>query len=328
MNDAHLNSSGMRVLVTCPPMLRMMAEFAGAFASVGVDVHAPEVVQTLSEAELIALLPDFDGWIIGDDPATRRVLSAGRAGRLKAAVKWGVGVDNVDFAAARDLELPIVNTPGVFGREVADIATGYVIGLARETFFIDREIRQSRGWPKPSGISLAGKTVALVGFGDIGRQTARRMLACEMNVIVYDPAYKPDPNLAVTLAAWPERIGEADFLIFTCPLTPQTRGMFSPRLLPALKRGVRVINVGRGPVVEEQALIEAIDVGIVHSAALDVFEVEPLAPGSRLRNFPRCIFGSHNASNTVDAVRSVSRLAIKLLFERLGLTVPVWDGSR
>ena len=80
----------MRVLVTCPPMLRMMPEFAGAFASANVGVHAPEVVQTLSEDELIALVPEFDGWIIGDDPASRRVLSAGRAGHLKAAVKWGV----------------------------------------------------------------------------------------------------------------------------------------------------------------------------------------------------------------------------------------------
>jgi D-3-phosphoglycerate dehydrogenase len=309
-------------------MLRMMPEFAGAFAGADVGVHAPEVVQTLGEDELITLVPEFDGWIIGDDPATRQVLSAGRAGRLKAAVKWGVGVDNVDFTAARELGLPIVNTPGVFGREVGDIAIGYVIGLARETFFIDREIRQKHGWPKPSGISLAGKTVALVGFGDIGRQTARRMVASEMNVIVYDPAYKPDSSLPVTVAAWPERLDEADFLVFTCPLNAQTRGMFSTRLLPTLKRGVRVVNVGRGPVIEEHALAEAIRMGIVHSAALDVFEIEPLAPDSPLRNFPRCIFGSHNASNTVDAVRSVSRLAIGLLFERLGMPVPTWDNSR
>ena len=318
----------MRVLVTCPSMLRSMDEFTGAFTNAGVDAHAAKVVQTLSEDELVELVPEFDGWIIGDDPATRRVLSAGRAGRLKAAVKWGVGVDNVDFAAARDLSLPIVNTPGVFGREVADIAIGYVIGLARETFLIDREIRQDFAWPKPSGVSLAGKTAALVGFGDIGRQTARRMLASEMNVIVYDPAYKSDPGLAVAVAPWPERIGEADFLVFTCPLTPQTRGMFSMSLLPVLKHGVRVVNVGRGPVVEERALVEGIRTAIVHSAALDVFESEPLPQDSPLRAFPRCIFGSHNASNTVDAVRRVSRLAITLLFERLGLAAPDWSSTR
>lgn len=104
--------------------------------------------------------------------------------------------------------------------------------------------------------------------------------------------------------------------------------MFSTRLLPALKRGVRVVNVGRGPVVEEHALLEGIRAGVVHSAALDVFEVEPLAPELPLRAFPRCIFGSHNASNTVDAVRRVSRLAIGLLFEKLGLAAPIWDNPR
>ena len=314
-----------RILVSCPPMLQMMDEFEGAFSACGAESVRADVVQTLSEDELVSILPGFDGWIIGDDPATRRVLSAGRAGRLRAAVKWGVGVDNVDFAAARELELPVVNTPGVFGREVADIAMGYVVGLARETFRIDREVRDSAGWPKPTGVSLAGKTVALVGFGDIGRQVARRLLVSEMRVIVYDPAYKSDSTIEVESASWPSRIGEADFIVFTCPLNPQTKGMFSGTLLPHLKPGLRVVNVGRGPVVSEEALLEGLNRGTIHSAALDVFEEEPLPGQSVLRAFPRCIFGSHNSSNTIEAVRRVSRLAIELLFKELTLTVPRWD---
>ena len=112
----------MRVLVTCPPMLRLMDDFRGVFGASGVEVVCPDVVQTLSEEQLIAELPAYDGWIVGDDPATEAVLAAGRAGRLKALVKWGVGVDNVDFRAAESLGLKVINTPGVFGREVADIA--------------------------------------------------------------------------------------------------------------------------------------------------------------------------------------------------------------
>ncbi|MCR5876723.1 hypothetical protein LRS10_22730 [Phenylobacterium sp. J426] len=121
----------MRVLVTCPPMLRMIDEFRPVFADRGAELVAPEVVQTLTEEQLIELLPTFDGWISGDDPATERVLTAGVAGRLRGLVKWGVGVDNVDFEACRKLGLQVAHTPGVFGREVADIAMGYVIGLAR-----------------------------------------------------------------------------------------------------------------------------------------------------------------------------------------------------
>jgi D-3-phosphoglycerate dehydrogenase len=313
-------SNPIKVLVTCPPMLRQMDQLDQIFESAGAVADRAKTVQVMTEEELIALLPAYDGWIIGDDPATHAVLSAGMKGRLKAAVKWGVGVDNVDFAAAKQLSLTVVNTPGVFGREVADVAMGYVIGLARETFAIDRSIREN-GWPKPAGISLAGKTVALVGFGDIGRQTARRLLASDMDIIVYDPAYAPDQAFPVTGAKWPDRLSDADFIVFTAPLNDATRGMFDETILPNLKRGVRVVNVGRGPLISEAALVRGLRDGQIHSAALDVFECEPLPVNSVLREFPRCIFGSHNASNTQDAVLRVSHLAIDLLFESLGLAI-------
>nr|QQZ51589.1 hypothetical protein JKL49_11715 [Phenylobacterium glaciei] len=101
----------MRVLVTCPPMLRQIERFRPQFDALGWEVTAPDVVQVLTVEELVDLVPQHDGWIIGDDPATAEVFQAGAAGRLKAAVKWGIGVDNVDFAAARALGLPIINTP-------------------------------------------------------------------------------------------------------------------------------------------------------------------------------------------------------------------------
>lgn len=315
----------MKVLITCPPMLRLIDEFKPAFTKAGVQLECPNVIQTLSEDELLNIVPDFDGWIIGDDPATEAVLAAGKAGHLKAAVKWGVGIDNVDFSAARILGLPVINTPGVFGREVADVAMCYVTGLARDLFSIDRSVREDNSWPKPVGISLADKTVALVGFGDIGRQTARRLLASDTRIIVYDPAYEPDGQHPVELAQWPDRLGEADFLVFTCPLNSATRGMFSMEVVEKLKRGVRVINVGRGPVISEAALVDGLARGIVHSAALEVFEIEPLASDSKLRAFPQVLFGSHNASNTVDAVRRVSRMAIDLLFGQLRLPAPLWQ---
>jgi D-3-phosphoglycerate dehydrogenase len=124
----------MKILLTCPPMLRAIDRFRGRFAELGHELTTPNVSQVLPESELIELVPQFDGWIIGDDPATAAVFEAGKAGNLKAAVKWGVGVDNVDFAACKRLGIPITNTPGMFGREVADMAMGYVIALARELF--------------------------------------------------------------------------------------------------------------------------------------------------------------------------------------------------
>lgn len=308
----------MKVLVTCPPMLGLFNEFVPEFERFELDGVAANVTQVMTEEELIEVLPNYDGWIIGDDPATRRVFEAGVAGSLRAAVKWGVGVDNVDFKACEDMGIPIINTPGVFGNEVADVALAFLLGLSRHTYEIDRAIRYDQAWPKPPGVSLWNKTVAVVGYGDIGRATVRRLRAFDLDVIAYDPFASVEAVEGLSQAQWPERLGEADFLVFTCPLTDSTRHMFNHDLIDKLKPGVRVVNVARGPIINESALVDALEKGIVHSAALDVFEVEPLQEASPLRKFDNLIYGSHNGSNSVDAVRKVSHIAIQKIAGFLG----------
>lgn len=304
-----------RLLITCPPMLGKKDYFLPLLRERGFDVHCPDVAQTLSEDVLVDLVPEYDAWIIGDDPATRRVLAAGARGRLQVAVKWGVGVDNVDRAACEDLGLAFANTPQMFGAEVADVALGYVVALARQTFAIDRGVRGG-GWPKPRGISLAGRTVGVVGYGDIGRAAATRLQACGMDVVTYDPARSTDEVAAgVRLLQWPEGVGKCDFLLFTCALTAGNWHMLDGEVLDRCKSGVRVVNVARGPLIDETALAAALRTGKVHSAALDVFEQEPLPMDSALREHPLCIFGSHNGSNTEEGVLRASERAIELVEE-------------
>jgi D-3-phosphoglycerate dehydrogenase / 2-oxoglutarate reductase len=304
----------MKVLITCPPMLRRMDDFIHHFVERGIEVALPDVVQTLSVSELKEMVPLYDGWIIGDDPANREVLECGVRGRLRSAIKWGAGVDNVDFEAAADLGLPVQNTPGMFGNEVADVALAYVIGLARELYWIDREVRSGR-WSKPAGVSLAGRKAALVGLGYIGKQVARRLLVCGMEVVAYDPFLQEEADFEIR--SWPDGIEDADFLVLTCALTDTNRHMVDADVLKHCKTGLRVVNVARGPLIHEEALCNALVSGQVHSAALDVFEIEPLGKESPLRSFERCILGTHNGSNTVDAVRRTSELAITMLFEQL-----------
>jgi D-3-phosphoglycerate dehydrogenase len=302
------------VLVTCPPMLGMIDEFYGPAEAAGIKLHAAKVTQIMTVEELIANVPAFDGWIIGDDPATAEVFAAGKAGKLRAAVKWGVGVDNVDFAACKELGLPIINTPGVFGREVADLAMHYVSALARESYVIDRGVREGK-WLKPRGHSLWSRKVCVVGFGDIGRNTVKRLMAHDVTVTVVDPLCDPTtlPD-GVLLGTWPEAAHDKDYIVFAAPLTPATLHLFNQDSLAHFKPGVRVVNVGRGPVISEVALATGLAQGIVHSAALDVFEIEPLPEESPLRAFQdRLICGSHNGSNTEDAVRHVSLKAIGLM---------------
>ena len=306
----------MRILVTCPPMLGMKEDFLPGLEAQGYEVICPDVVQTLSVDELKDLVPTCDGWIIGDDPATSEVFEAGAKGRLKAAVKWGIGVDNVDFSACEKLGIPITNTPGMFGPEVADLAIGYLIGLARETYFIDRQVRAGE-WPKNRGISISGKTVGVVGLGDIGRNVVTRCQALGLEVVAYDPGYEESPIRGVEMHTWPVKLDTCDFLVFTCALNEENHHMFNSELLAHTKPGLRLINVARGPLLDERAVEAGLESGTIHSAALDVFEVEPLPERSSLRSHELCIFGSHNASNTAEAVKKTNQTALRILIEFL-----------
>ncbi|WP_129715176.1 phosphoglycerate dehydrogenase [Pedobacter sp. SYP-B3415] len=305
----------MKVLITCPPMLRAIDQLKHIFEEKNIELVLPNVVQVLTEDELIELVPTVDAWIIGDDPATERVFTAGKNGRLTAAVKWGVGVDNVDFKACEKLGIPIQNTPRMFGNEVADMALAYFTGLLRDSYLVDREVRAGN-WIKPAGISSTGKTVALIGLGDIGLGVARRLKGFDSTINAYDPFTSITPEQAGVdqILHFPERLGDADFVIVTCALTPSSFHMINAESIAEMKDGVRIINVARGGLIDEPALIDALSSGKVSAAGLDVFEIEPLPADSKLRQFPQCILGTHNGSNTKEAVLRASYRAIELLF--------------
>jgi D-3-phosphoglycerate dehydrogenase len=300
------------VLVTCPPMLGQIDLFMKPAAEKSLRLHPAKVTQVMTEAELMDLLPGYDGWIIGDDPATRQVFSAGRAGRLRAAVKWGIGVDNVDFDACKDLGIPIINTPQMFGAEVADVATGLVIGLARQLFLIDRGVRAG-GWPKPAGISLAGRTVGVIGLGDIGRNTVTRLQALGLKAIAYDPGVTGDAGIdGLARAAWPERVEECDFLVFTCALNKHNFHMLNADVLARCMPGVRIVNVARGPLIDEAALIAALQAGRIGGAGLDVYEFEPAVPDA-LKALENAVLLPHLGTAALEVREAMGMMAVENL---------------
>lgn len=310
-----------KVLVTCPPMLGMLDDFTSYAKDQGIELVPANTSQVLTEDELIDQLPEYDGWIIGDDPATRPVFEAAKSGKLRAAVKWGIGVDNVDFNACRDLNIPITNTPGVFGGEVADLAVGLLLGLARKSYYIDREIRINGNWPKPAGISMAGKHVGVIGFGDIGRNLVKRLAGFDLDITVYDPAYTNSKDYTdITIKNFPEDIDKIDFLVLTCALNDKNRHMIDKNIFLKMKPSSMIINVARGPLINEKDLILALQDKQIAAAALDVFEIEPLPLTSLLREFPQCIFGSHNGSNTTEGVHRATLQAISHMRDFLNAT--------
>jgi len=301
-------------------MQRTADEWLSSLTDRGIQVELPPVTQHVSRADLERLLPESDGIIAGDEPLDRELLERAMP-RLRVISRWGVGLDNVDLQAARDLGIEVRNTPAVFAEEVADVALGYMIMLARGLHTIDAGVRAGE-WPKPQGVSLSGRTLGIVGLGAIGRAVARRGLAMGMTVVGIDPAPTAEAaavELGVHLLGLDDVFEQANVLTLNLPMSPANRHVASAERLARMQHGSFVINTARGPLIDESALVAELRTGRIAGAALDVFEDEPLPLGSPLRELPNVILGSHNASNTAEAVSRVNRLAIDNLLAVLAV---------
>ncbi len=308
-----------RVLVTCTPMLMSLEECQERFKAENLDVMAPKIDQHLNEAELSEIVADFDGIITGDDPFTEQILEIGRKGRLRVIVKWGIGLDAIDLEAAKRLGIYVSNTPGMFGDEVADVALGYFILLARGLHKTDAAVRRGE-WLKIQGTSLRGKVAGIIGVGSIGSAIARRFNAIGMQVLGYHthpiaPAFCQETGLRQVESDYLLR--SADCIALSCSLNPGNYHLLNEKAFSMMKDGVWIVNVARGALIDENALIAALKSGKVGGVALDVFETEPLPCNHPLLKYDQVIVGSHNASNTREAVLRVNQLAIDILVREL-----------
>jgi D-3-phosphoglycerate dehydrogenase len=241
------------------------------------------------------------------------------ADRLRAISKWGVGIDNIDLEAARSRGIRVTNTPAAFGDEVADVVIGYLVLLARNLHRIDKQVREGE-WAKPEGVSLAGRTIGIVGLGDIGMAVARRTLAMGMSVLGSELDGKRRDRaagLGVEVVDLDRLLASVEVLSLNCPLTPATYHMIDSAAIGRMKPGTWIINTARGGLIDEGALVVALADGRVGAAALDVFETEPLPSDSPLRGMAHVILGSHNSSNTREAVERTSARAIENLVAAL-----------
>jgi D-3-phosphoglycerate dehydrogenase / 2-oxoglutarate reductase len=306
-----------RVLITCRQMQNCISAFLPSLNEHDLDIVMPEILQQPSEEELMEIIGGFDGMIAGDDPLTAKVLE--HATRMRIISKWGVGIDGIDVAAARGKGIVVTNTPGVFGGEVADVAMGYIVTLARQLHRIDASVRAG-GWFKHEGVSLEGKTLGVAGFGSIGQAVASRGGGFGMKIVSHDiseAAHASATRQNVELVGRDELFTSSDFVVLCSPLTAATRHMVDDWSLTLMPPGGFLVNVARGQLVDEEALVRALDSEHLRAAALDVFEHEPLPLDSPLRRFEQCVFGSHNSSNTREGVLRASAVAVENLLSGL-----------
>jgi len=302
------------VLVTSLIMQRDLERFYTQLEDAGIEAMPYSVNQFLTEEDLLPIIGQYDGVIAGDDQFTERVLMAGLP-KLKVISKWGVGLDSIDVDAANRLGIKVYNSPGAFGKAVAEVAMGYVLMLSRKLHIIDREVRKGN-WPKPESEGLNGKILGIVGFGAIGKETAKRALAFGMKVLATDIKMSEMKSLVgVSFTNIDEILKSADYLCLTCNLKPENQGMIGYSELERMKPTSYLINVARGVLVDEAALIEALNKNLIAGAALDVYKTEPLPPEHPFTKMKNIVLGSHNANNMRSANDYVSKNTVKNLIE-------------
>jgi len=303
------------ILVTCRQRQVELPRHRERIEKLGYEVVAPDLVgrQQFTAAELLEYSSRLVGMIAGDDELDSDFFDG--ASRLKTVIRWGIGMDSVDQAAARSRGVTVRNTPGVFGSEVADSAFGYILNLARGYIEVDAAVRRGE-WHKVEGKTLAGARLGIVGFGSIGRAIAKRGLGFDMDVVAFDP-FVTAASEDVSIVGLDDLLSTARFIVLACPLTPETFHLINADRLALVRPDAYLVNVARGPVVEEEALVHALRSGRLAGAALDVFETEPLPPTSELRTLPNVVLGAHNASNTREGIVRASNAAVDFLLEEL-----------
>ncbi|XP_051116852.1 D-3-phosphoglycerate dehydrogenase 3, chloroplastic-like [Andrographis paniculata] len=268
-----------------------------------------ECLYNLSQEELCEKIRDCDALIVRSETKVTRQAFEASQGRLKVVGRAGVGIDNVDIHAATEFGCLVVNAPTANTVAAAEHGIALLTAMARNVAQADASMKVGI-WQRSKyvGTSLVGKTLAVMGLGKVGSEVARRAKGLGMNVIACDPFAPPDRAhaIGVDLVSFDEAISSADFISLHMPLTSSTNKLFNDKTFSKMKNGVRIINVARGGVIDEDALVRALDAGIVVQAALDVFTEEPPPKDSKLVQHEKVTATPHLGASTMEAQEDVA----------------------
>ena len=310
-----------RVLVSAPYFQPVVGRFRKVFAEADIELVVPPVKERLSEEELSALISDVDGVICGDDQFTEQVLEG--APRLKVISKWGTGVDSIDRQAAARLGIAVCNTPNAFTDAVADSVMGYILCFARQIPWVNHDMRRNQ-WVKRPCVSLRECTLGIIGVGNIGKAVAQRAAAFGVRLLgndVVEISSQWTSKTGMHTVGKEELLRQADFVSLNCDLNPKSFHLISQRELGWMKPAACLINTARGPLIDEPALVRALQRKQIAAAALDVFEEEPLPADSPLRSLDNVLLAPHNANSSPLAWEHVHENTVRQLLEQLSIPV-------
>lgn len=309
-----------RVLVT----RRLTPGGTDPLVEAGHEIVTPDDDVPLTPAELEARAADSDGIVcLLTDRIDDAVLRAGHAGRLRVVANAAVGYDNIDVATAHALGIAVCNTPGVLDATTADLAFLLILTATRSTSAAEDDLRHGRwdGWGFTTHLShdVHGATLGLVGYGRIARAVAQRAAGFDMEVI---HTSRTDTGLPGYVAELGALLARSDIVSLHVPLTESTRHLIGAAELALMKPTAVIVNTARGPVIDEGALVDALEAGMLHGAGLDVFDGEPLV-NPRLLHAPRTTLLPHIGSATIATRTNMARLACQGVCDVLaGVTPP------
>src|SRR6266508_6012880 len=306
------------VLFTAPYMLPFVDRFKPVFDQYNIDLIVPDVHERMEESDLLIYAGQFDGAICGDDRYSERVIEA-CAPRIKVISKWGTGIDSIDAEACSRYEIKLCRTRNAFTLPVADTVLGYILAFARSQPWMDKEMKQGK-WEKIPGRSLSECTLGVIGVGNIGKAVTRRARAFGMHVlgtdiVDIDHVFIGESGIVMTNLDY--LLANSDFISLNCDLNTTSYHLINAVTLAKMKSSAVLINTARGPIVNESALIHALQKGQIAGAALDVFEHEPLAADHPLLKMDNVMLAPHNANSSPAAWERVHWNTIKNLVEGL-----------
>jgi D-3-phosphoglycerate dehydrogenase len=306
-----------KVLISAPYMQPVIDNYRAIFEESNIELVVPSVNERLSEGELLEGIDDIDGAICGDDEFTSKVLNAAK--RLKVISKWGTGIDSIDKEEAERLGIMVCNVPNAFTDPVADTVLGYILSFSRQVPWVDKEMRAGK-WEKRTCTALRNKTLGVVGVGNIGKAVMRRALGFGMKLLGNDIREISSDFIqetGTTMRSLDQLLRESDFVTLNCDLNPTSYHLIGREELSLMRSTAYLMNTARGPILEEKALIWALENKRISGAALDVFEVEPLSKDSSLKQFENCLLSPHNANSSPEAWQRVHERVIANLLDGL-----------
>jgi len=309
-----------KVLVTAL-VFRRSPEALAKLKSAGYEVILNPYDRPLQEHEMLDLMANVSGMIVGNDVVTEKVMAAGLP-TLQIIAKSGAGYNNIDVAAAQSYGIPVTNTPGTNSKSVADLTLGLILSLARNIPQLNHTLHTGQ-WQKSVGVELEGKRLGIVGTGNIGGEVIKRASAFNMEVVAYTTHPRQDlvEKYRVRYLSLAKVISTADFLSLHVPALPDTIHMINKTTLRTMKSTAYLINTARGELVVEEDLYSALGQGIIAGAALDTFPQEPLQ-GSPLCNLSNVILTPHIGASTGEASQRVGIMAVEEVIRVLSGLAP------